>query len=126
MPRTIAKLFIIQLLVAFFTVSALTPAARAAVIDTQTVLSYQDGSTQSELQNFLAREDVREQFIKLGVDPVDVGNRIGALTDQELNQLQQHINDLPAGSSALAVLGVVFLVLLVLELVGVTNVFTKL
>jgi hypothetical protein len=35
------------------------------------------------------------------------------------------MQDLPAGGSALAVIGVVFLVLLILELVGVTNIFTK-
>jgi len=45
---------------------------------------------------------------------------------QELSHLQNHINDLPAGSSALALLGAVFLVLIVLELVGVTNIFSKL
>lgn len=120
------KLFIIQLLVALFTVSALTPAARAAVIDTQTILSQQNRPTQAELQNILAREDVREQLITFGVDPDDADLRIASLTDLELTQLQQHISDLPAGSSALGVLGAVFLVLLVLELVGVTNVFNKL
>lgn len=126
MTRIITKVFIIQLLVAFFTVNALAPAARAAVIDTQTILSQQGKSTQAELQDILAREDVREQLISFGVDPDAAGLRIAALSDSELNQLQHRLNDLPAGSNALAVLGVVFLVLIVLELVGVTNVFSKL
>lgn len=125
MPRIIAKIFIIQLLVTVFTVSALTPASRAVVIDTQTVISQKNKTTQVKLQNILAREDVREQLITYGVDPTDADQRVAALTDYELNQLQQHINDLPAGSSALAVLGAVFLVLIVLELIGVTNVFSK-
>ena len=60
------------------------------------------------------------------MDPDAAGLRIAALTDSELTQLQHHLNDLPAGSNALAVLGVVFLVLIILELVGVTNVFSKL
>lgn len=125
MARIIAKFFIIQLLIAVFTTSTLTPAARAAVIDTQTILSQQNRSTQAELQSILAREDVRQQLITYGVNPDDAGLRIASLTSHELNQLQQHIKDLPAGSDGLAILGAVFLVLLVLELVGVTNIFSK-
>lgn len=125
MHRIVTKLFIIQLLVSVITVSVLAPASRAAIIDTQTVLSQQHSSTQAQLQNILAREDVREQLIAYGVDPSDADLRIAALTDYELSELQQHIDDLPAGSSALAVLGAVFLVLIVLELIGVTNVFSK-
>ena len=49
------------------------------------------------------------------------------MPDQELQQLADRLQDLPAGGdSALAVIGVVFLVLLILELVGVTNIFTGL
>jgi len=107
-------------------VSALTPVVQAKVIDTQTLMATQSNSPKAQLQGFLSREDVREKLIELGVNPVDAGNRIAALTDQEINQLQLNINDLPAGSSALAVVGAVFLVLLVLELVGVTNVFNNL
>lgn len=126
MIRTTKKFIIIQLVVIFMSVNAMLPAARAAVITTETILSEQVNVTQNDLQDILSREDVREQLLTFGVDPVDADLRIAALTDAEINQLQQHINDLPAGSSALAVLGVVFLVLLVLELVGVTNVFSKL
>lgn len=127
MTRIIQKLFILKLILLVFTVSVLTPVAKAAVIDTQTILSYhQSKSIQIEFQNILAREDVREQLIALGVNPDDANLRIAALTDQELNLLQQHIKDLPVGANALAVLGAVFLVLLVLELVGVTNIFSKL
>lgn len=125
MVRIISKFFIIQLLAALFTVGTLTPAARTAVIDTQTFLSQQNKTTQAELQNILAREEVREQLIAYGVDPDYAGLRIAALTSHELNQLQQHIDDLPAGADGLAILGAVFLVLLVLELVGVTNIFSK-
>lgn len=126
MNRTMTKFVIFPLLITFFAVSSLTPVAQAVVIDTQHVLSNQHGSAQADIDGFLAREDVQDQLVALGVDIDDARLRIAALTDQELRQLQQHINDLPAGSNALAVLGALFLVLLVLELLGVTNVFSKL
>ena len=126
MHQTLSRLIIVPLLITFCIVSALTPVARAAVIDTQTILANQADSPKADVQAFLARGEVREQLIALGVDPDDASGRVAALTGQELSHLQNHINDLPAGSSALALLGAVFLVLIVLELVGVTNIFSKL
>ena len=73
----------------------------------------------------LARDEVRAQFAALGVDPAQVDARVAALTDAELRQLSTQMADLPAGADALAVLGVVFLVLLILELVGVIDIFKK-
>ena len=126
MRHSAAKFVIFPLLITFFTVSALTPVVHAKVIDTQTLIATQNNSPKAQLQGLLSREDVRDKLIGLGVNPDDAGKRIAALTDQEISQLQLNINDLPAGSSALAVVGAVFLVLLVLELVGVTNIFNKL
>jgi hypothetical protein len=74
----------------------------------------------------LARQEVRAQFAALGVDPAQVDARVAALTDAELRQLSTQMADLPAGAdSVLAVIGVVFLVLLILELVGVIDIFKK-
>ncbi len=126
MRHSAPKFVIIPLLITFFIVSVLTPVVQAKVIDTQTLIAARSNSPKAQLQDLLSREDVRDKLIELGVNPDDAGNRIAALTDQEISQLQLNINDLPAGSSALAVVGAVFLVLLVLELVGVTNIFNKL
>lgn len=126
MHRAATRLILVPLLIMFSIVSVLIPAAQTAVIDTRTILAIEAESPKTEVQAFLAREEVREQMVALGVDPDDASGRVAALTDQELSLLQYHINDLPAGSSALALLGAVFLVLIVLELVGVTNIFSKL
>jgi len=61
----------------------------------------------------------------MGVDPSQVDARIASLTDGELRTLAGQMNDLPAGSGALAVIGIVFLVLLILEAVGVIDIFKK-
>ena len=73
----------------------------------------------------LARDQVREQFLVLGVDPTQVESRVAALTDPELRMLAGQVAEAPAGASALAVIGVVFLVLLILEAVGVIDIFKK-
>ena len=43
----------------------------------------------------------------------------------EISQLQNHLNDLPAGGGAIEVIGIVFIVILILELVGVIDIFKK-
>lgn len=73
----------------------------------------------------LARDEVRAQFEALGVQPAQIESRIAALTDAELRTLAGQMADMPAGADALAVIGIVFLVLLILEAVGVIDVFKK-
>jgi hypothetical protein len=73
----------------------------------------------------LAREEVRAKMIELGVQPEDVSTRVAALTDAELRSMAADIESAPAGAGAVAVIGVVFLVLLILEAVGVIDIFKK-
>lgn len=73
----------------------------------------------------LARDQVRAQFVAFGVDPAQVETRVAALTDPELRTLAGKISEAPAGADALAVIGIVFVVLLILEMVGVIDIFKK-
>ena len=54
-----------------------------------------------------------------------IDQRIAALTDQELQLLATDLEDMPAGGNLLGAAGVVFIVLLILELVGVIDIFNK-
>jgi hypothetical protein len=78
------------------------------------------------INSTLARAEVRSQMLALGVAPADVATRVARLTDPELHSLAERMNQMPAGGDGLlAVIGVVFLVLLILELVGVIDIFKK-
>lgn len=126
MTRLLTRACIFLLIGIFVITSAVIPAVEAKMIDTTVYLNQEADAARGELASFLAREDVREKMTALGVNPDDAANRIAALTDQEVSQLQSRIDELPAGSGVLAVLGIVLVVLIVLELVGVTNVFNRL
>jgi uncharacterized protein (DUF2141 family) len=73
----------------------------------------------------LAREQVRGQMAAMGVDPAVVDARVARLTDSELRSLAERMDQLPAGGDALAIIGIVFVVLIILELVGVIDIFKK-
>ena len=103
------------------------PIAHADVISTGSALQMELRQAQViRVDAFLARDDVRKALIAQGVSPSDAVHRINALTDSELQQLATRIDQLPAGGTGvIEVVGIVAVVLLVLELLGVTDVFTR-
>jgi uncharacterized membrane protein (Fun14 family) len=106
--------------------SSLQSAAHAGVISTQEYLTAVDReATRARIDAVLAREEVRSKLEQYGVDPAETDARLAALTDQELDKLATDLDNMPAGGSVLAVVGVVFIVLLILELTGVIDIFNK-
>lgn len=101
--------------------------APAGMISTQ---SFVDNEARAEsvsrIELLLARDDVAEQMVALGVQPQQVIARLDAMTTAELLELESRFDEQVAGGDALGVIGAVFLVLLILELVGVTDIFKSL
>lgn len=98
----------------------------AGLIDTATVVEASQRSADlATIRAGLAREDVRAQLVSYGVDEQVVDARLAALTDAELHDLAGRIDQMPAGGDLLAVIGIVFIVLLILELTGVIDIFKK-
>ncbi len=102
--------------------------ARAAMVGTdQAIEQAAAASDRARVMDFMAREDVREQMMTLGIDPDEAASRAASLSDAEIQQIAGNLDQLPAGQSFLgavivAIL-VVFLVLLITDLLGLTNVF---
>ena len=109
-----------------FLVLGMAAPANAAVIGTDAYLAATDRAERiAHIQATLARDDVRSQLVTLGVDPEQATARAASLSEQELATVAQHLDELPAGGDLLAVIGIVFVVLLILESTGVTDVFKK-
>lgn len=100
--------------------------AAAAVVGTRAVMMQSErAAAVDRVQAGLARADVQDQLIALGVDPEAAKGRVASLSDRELGYLDGRLSDLPAGAGVIEVIGIVFVVLLVLELVGVTDIFKR-
>ena len=100
--------------------------ARAELVGTlQAVESGTRAQDYATVSAALARDQVRDQMTALGVDPAVVEARVARLTDPELRSLADRMEQMPAGGDALAVIGIVFVVLIILELVGVIDIFKK-
>ena len=99
---------------------------QAEVIGTLAGLeSAQRDTDLARVNRVLATAEARDQLQALGVDQAQVEARLAGLTDSELNTLADKLEHAPAGGDVLAVIGVVFVVLLILEAVGVIDIFKK-
>jgi hypothetical protein len=72
------------------------------------------------LKHFMTREDVQTAIAAQGVDPLEADARINSLTNAEVIQIADQIDQLPAGGDILglliAVLVIVILVLVIMRL----------
>ena len=128
MVTVVLKKLVVTLMVCNIMILGLTPAVEARLIGTQEALQMTQREEQlARINRIFFRSEVQEQMLAYGVEPKDVKDRLAVLTDEELRELANRLQDMPAGGdSVLAVVGLIFVVLIILELVGVTNIFTKL
>ena len=101
----------------------------AAMIGTETVMDIARArEARTYLQQLLMRQDVQAELITYGIDPGEAKRRIDALSDDEAIRIADQVDQLPAGGASflavpLVVTLVLFLVLVILDLTGVTDVF---
>ena len=96
---------------------------QAGMVGTEQLVA---GVTQAErgrVLAFLEREDVRRALESQGVSGADAEARVAALTDAEIIEINNKIDQLPAGGDVLGVLFAVFVILLVTDIIGFTKVF---
>jgi len=122
--RTIARLLIAALLLNALPFGA----AQAALVSTEQALAAGEvAEARARLASLLQRDEVRLELEALGVDPEEAEARIALLSDVEIEAVAGRLDELPAGEGALgAVVGAalfIFLVLLITDLLGLTDVF---
>jgi hypothetical protein len=121
----VRKMLVVPAMCLALVFSGFTFHVQAAVISTQQAMSAEArAAAEAGVRASLARDDVRQAMVRMGADPAQVDGRIASLSDAELMQVQGEMERLPAGG-ALAVVGLVFVVLLILELTGVIDIFKK-
>ena len=98
--------------------------AQAGMLPTDAALA---SPAKERVIGFLDRTEVRAQLESFGVNPADAKARVAALTDDEAAQLAAKIDQLPAGADAagalIGALLLIFIVLLITDILGVTKVF---
>jgi hypothetical protein len=101
----------------------------AAMVATEHVVAATEGATdaRARVDAFFDREEVREVLERYDVDPSEAKARAAALTDAEVTDLAARLDAMPAGGNTVGIIIgailLVFFVLLITDLLGLTNVF---
>ncbi len=100
----------------------------AAMIGTETMIEASQGQeARTQIKQLLVREDIRQALTNQGIDPREAGARIDGLSDAEAIGVADKLDQLPAGSGALEVFLIVslivFIVLLITDIMGYTDIF---
>ena len=100
----------------------------AAMVPTETAIyQIKAQDAREQLKTLLSRYDIKNALITQGIDPDEAKARVDSLSDAEVIEVAGKIEQLPAGRGVFgAILGaalIVFLVLLLTDILGYTDVF---
>ena len=102
----------------------IVPAAQAAMIGNDTVIQQQErAAMKAQVMELMDHKVAAKALGDYGVSQDQVSQRLDRLTDQELQQLAQKAEELPAGQGVVGVILAIILILILLDLLGATNVF---
>lgn len=98
----------------------------AAMVGTQALLMNPDTqNARNHIRAFLERREVQSVLTARGIDPDEAQLRVDSLSDAEVRQIADQINQLPAGgdfgSTLVYIAIIVLLVMLTMELLGYTD-----
>ena len=123
------RAYLSTLLIAALVITSLPVAAAPTapqsidLVSTQSVLSAdRAGADRERINEVLARADVQDQQ---GVDLNEVDARVAALSDSEAKQMADQLEMMPAGAGGgvIGALFAVFIILLITDILGLTDVY---
>lgn len=126
--RRYSRFIALPLIAAMMAITMPLGIAHAALVGTdQVVAQPQADIDRARVAAFVAREDVRGEMRKMGVDPDEATRRVAVMSDVEIQRIAAKIDAAPAGKSAAgAIIGAVvliFVILLITDLLGLTDIF---
>ena len=100
----------------------------AAMVPTEaTIYKINAQDARDHLRTLISRNDIKNALISQGIDPMEAKARVDSLSDSEVIEVADKIEQLPAGGGAfgavIAASVIVFLVLLITDILGYTDVF---
>ena len=100
----------------------------AAMVPTEAIIDSNNGEEARDyLKSLIFRDDIRKSLISHGIDPNEAKARVDSLSDSEAIAVADRIEKLPAGGGGIGVIVgaalIIFLVLLLTDILGYTDVF---
>ncbi len=119
------RMYIFALIFTFATASVHMPATAGPVGNQQLSMDSELQLQRDEVRHLMDREDVSSALLAYGVSPADAQKRVDNMTESELRQMHDSMSSLPAGGDALGAVLTVILILILLEVIGVIDIFPR-
>jgi hypothetical protein len=87
------------------------------------ILDDNPDALRTELIRSVEHDQVHSQLSQLGIDAEAVKQRLAQMTDQEISALNERLGELPAGGDAVGVILVIFVVFIITDAIGATDIF---
>lgn len=125
MKRMITRTLCCLLATLIVVFSTPVPKAHAGLVSTEAAqVEAHSLQARARVSGFLERDDVRRALEARGIDPAEARARVDALSDTEVQAIAGRLDELPAGGdSVVGAILLVFFVLLITDLLGLTHVF---
>ncbi len=121
--KKLTQSFVYSMIFIFNLVWLAAPAQAALIGAEEDVAAHSRQDAEHKIHSALARDDVSSTLEKLGVGKDEIRDRVAALSDEEINTLSDRIDRLPAGGDFFGTVGLIFIILLITDLLGLTKVF---
>lgn len=113
------KRALLTMMMALAVMTGMPQTVNAAMVGTPGLLTHSLG--QHDLQQ--ARQAIQSQLIDLGVDTLAAKARIAALSDQQVVEISNRLQELPAGADAGGTILAIFIIFVITDVIGATDIF---
>jgi len=114
----------LALFISFSLMFATFGQAQAAMVSNSQLINHaQHSNDKAALLQTIKRADVQAQLLEMGVNTADIEKRIDQMTQDEVTQLNQQIDQMPAGGGVLGIVVLVFVVFVITDVIGATDIF---
>ena len=126
--RKLCRAIVACVIAGLFVTTMPLPRAEAALVSSEQLATQQTvASERARLRDLVSRDEVQNELKAYGISAEEAQARVASLTDEEVMQVAGRLDQLPAGQSALGVIVgaavLIFIVLLITDIVGLTKVF---
>ena len=101
----------------------MSQAQSAIVTNGQLMHQAQQVYDKEALLESINRSDVQQQLSSMGVNTAELEDRINHMTGEEVAQLNKQLDELPAGGGVLGIIVIVFIVFVITDVIGATDIF---
>ncbi|MDH5559177.1 MAG: PA2779 family protein, partial [Alphaproteobacteria bacterium] len=99
--RRYSRIIALPLVALMMAVSMPLGIAQAALVGTEQVIDpSQAEMNRGRVAAFIARDDVRGELRRMGVDPAEADRRVAVMSDVEIQRIAKKIDETPAGQGA--------------------------